>query len=157
MSFSLYGVDPGLVHTGVVKLEFYLITRQVTVGATVVNGPDAQKVADLTAGSLGTWIEGYKPRSHFNTDARMTKAVNDMKQACQNSHVLLNTGVKKVIRQPLMELFHLWRFSQVTHHQDLRSAARILLYGMLKDEAYNKLVSDIVRDYLDGNPWIIIS
>ena len=42
-----------------------------------------------------------------------------------------------------------------THHQDLRSAARIALLGMLRDEQMNRLLADVVRDHLAGETWTI--
>jgi hypothetical protein len=67
--------------------------------------------------------------------------------------VVLNTGVKKIVKRPLMELLGVWSFATGTHHQDLRSAARIALYGMLKHEPLNRLLSDVVRDHLRGEDW----
>lgn len=159
------GVDPGLVHTGVVSLVFAPEDRCIFVGHEVVTGPDARAVADAITQpwpqDSRTWgclppvifIEGYRPRSHLQQDKQMTQAVTDMKRALPGSVVLQNTGVKKVIRQPLMELVGCWRFTTPTHHQDLRSAARIALLGMCKDEEMNRLLATVVADHLDGRTW----
>jgi hypothetical protein len=40
-----------------------------------------------------------------------------------------------------------------THHDDLRSAARILVLGMLKNPMLNEVLSDYVRDRIKGRPW----
>lgn len=159
----VFGIDPGLVHTGVVHLRFASGLRRVNVTSVPVAGPDAAKVADWIRRSrqgsglprAHVFIEGYKPRSHFGTDASMVKAVHDMHQAIPGSIVLLNTGVKKVVRRPLMELVGVWNFAVTTNHQDLRSAARIALLGMLKDPELNTLLADLVRDHLAGEPWLI--
>ena len=71
----------------------------------------------------------------------------------KGSTVLPNMGVKKVVRRPLMELLGAWKFSTVTHHQDLRSAARIALLGMLKDPHMNRLLFDVVLDHIEGRTW----
>ena len=158
------GIDPGLVHTGVVELVFSPKLKKVQVQHEAVSGPDAAAVKDFITrpvtdpdlwrgGPPRIFIEKYQPRSHLNTDARMTVAVAEMKAALPGSEVLLNTGVKKVVRRPLMEILQCWSFPTVTHHQDLRSAARIAIYGMLKDEQMNRLLADIVRDRLDGVAW----
>lgn len=151
------GVDPGLVHTGVVGLAINPHTKGITVKHTAIAGPDAQAVRRWFDTQLfmpnAVFIEKYQPRSHFGTDPRMMQAVAEMKAALPNSEVLLNTGVKKVVRRKLMQLLGMWQFSTTTHHQDVRSAARILLYGMLKDELMNKLIADIVRDHLEGRTW----
>lgn len=154
------GVDPGLVHTGVVSLYFMADKQRIYIGHEAVLGPDPAAVSDWidTAVQTGArwpaiFIEGYRPRSHLQQDKQMTQAVTDMRRALPGSVVLQNTGVKKVIRQPLMELVGCWRFSTPTHHQDLRSAARIALLGMCKDEEMNRLLATVVADHLDGRTW----
>lgn len=153
---DIVGVDPGLVHTGVVLMYFDPDNREITVDTEAVVGPDADALKTwLRASAAPTarvFIEGYRPRSNLNSDARMIKAVSDMRDATKGK-VLLNTGVKKVVKEPLMRMLGVWKFSTVTHHQDLRSAARIALLGMLRDPELNHLLADITRDHLDGSPW----
>lgn len=149
------GVDPGLVHTGVVGLVFNPHTQVLLVQHEVILGPDAAAAAQWQrshAHSARVFIEGYKPRSHYDSDKRMVEAVAEFKREL-NGTVLLNHGVKKVVKQPLMELLGCWKFGTVTHHQDLRSAARIAVLGMLKDELLNKAVTRFLVDHLDGRPW----
>lgn len=149
------GVDPGLVHTGVVRLMFSPGLKRVEVQHAAIAGPDVAAVRRFAHSEPmpRVFIEKYQPRSHLSTDARMTVAVAEMKAAMPGSEVLLNTGVKKVVRKPLMEMLKCWSFPTTTHHQDLRSAARIALYGMLKDEEMNWLLANIVRDHLTGVAW----
>lgn len=158
------GIDPGLVHTGVVSMLFDAEAKEISLAHTAVVGPDApavnQAIADLWVMERAyvppaIFIEGYRPRSNLNSDKRMVEAVARIKACLPGSEVLLNTGVKKVVRQPLMELLGVWKFSTVTHHQDLRSAARIALLGMLRDEILNGLLADVVRDHLAGETWQI--
>jgi hypothetical protein len=52
-----------------------------------------------------------------------------------------------------MELLGVWKFHTVTNHQDLRSAARIALYGMVKSETLNKVLYSVVDDHLVGRAW----
>lgn len=159
------GVDPGLVHTGVVSMVFDPIHHEVYVDHEAVLGPDATAVAVWAMGRRtkkvqpyfmrpDIFIEDYRPRSAFNTDRRMGEAVRNMRDATKGK-VLDNTGVKKVVRRGLMQLLGVWSFNTVTHHQDLRSAARIALLGMLKDEQHNQLLADVVRDHLAGNTWAV--
>jgi len=160
-STHIVGVDPGLVHTGVVSMLFMPGTKRVRVLHKAVLGTDAHAVADwinLDAGGKtfrpDIWIEGYRSRSNLSSDARMIKAVADMR-AVTRGKVLDNTGVKKVVKQPTMELLGVWNFATPTHHQDLRSAARIAILGMLKDPDQNRLIADIVKAHLAGTPWTI--
>jgi hypothetical protein len=153
------GVDPGIVHTGVVRLLFVPKDHAVWVDHSAIVGPDAKAASSWILGDTTCltvtphiFVEGYKPRSHYDSDARMTAAVQEMKRELHGT-VLLNTGVKKVVKQPLMELLGCWKFSTVTHHQDLRSAARIALLGMLKSEHLNRVVTTVVTDHLEGRTW----
>lgn len=152
------GVDPGLVHTGVVNLLFDHRKRSVTVLDTVVNGlaPNDVQIAVAKFGvKPHIFIEGYRPRSNLTPDRRMQDGVTRIRQAT-GGKVLDNMGVKKIVKKSLMDLLGVWSFSTVTHHQDLRSAARIALLGMLKDEELNRLLADIVRDHLNGDDWHVV-
>ena len=71
-----------------------------------------------------------------------------LKRSLPSVEILDNTGVKKVVTKPLMQLLDCWDFPTVTHHQDLRSAARIALYGGLKDQEINSLLTKIVMKQL---------
>jgi hypothetical protein len=82
----------------------------------------------------------------------MTEAVTNFQRETRGT-VLLNTGVKKTIKRPLMELLGCWAFTTTTHHQDLRSAARIALYGMVKNDTLNQVLYSVVRDHLEGRTW----
>ena len=150
------GVDPGLVHTGVVRMIFDPNKKVVEVHHKAIAGADASAVHRMALALGDTphiFIEKYQPRSNLNTDTEMVKAVQELKRVLPNATILLNTGVKKVVKKPLMELLEVWSFPTVTNHQDLRSAARIALLGMLKSEPMNRLLSDVVRDHLAGESW----
>ena len=153
---TVAGIDPGLVHTGVVEMEFDRANRTVTVDSFAVIGPDAAAVKARLAPGAVVFIEGYRARSNFDTDQRMVTAVSEFRKELGGT-VLQNMGVKKVVKSPLMELLGVWTFSTTTHHQDLRSAARIALLGMLKNEHLNKLLTDVVADHLRGENWDVHS
>jgi hypothetical protein len=44
----------------------------------------------------------------------------------------------------------------VTNHQDLRSAARIALLGMAKNEETNGVLASVVSAHLNNNPWTVV-
>lgn len=153
------GIDPGLRDTGVVDLVFIRPKRKIYVNELVVSGLAPAGIV----GSIDAWekqarhsatvfIEGYRPRSHLANDRRMQDGVTRIRQATGGT-VLDNMGVKKVVKKSLMDLLGVWSFSTTTHHQDLRSAARIALFGMLKDDDMNRLLADIVSDHLKGDDW----
>lgn len=156
MSITVAGIDPGLVHTGVVSMTFDRQAKSVHVQSHVIDGPDVHAVRAVLDPGAVIFIEGYRPRSNFSTDQRMVSAVTDFRRSL-NGTVLQNMGVKKIVKSPLMELLHVWKFDQVTHHQDLRSAARIALLGMLKDDHLNQLLTTVVADHLSGEDWHVHS
>ena len=161
MSVQLIGIDPGLVHTGCVSITLYPEQGSIHLHSHVVAGLNVQDVQQwVEAVGAGPWgadravfIEAYRPRSHFDSDAAMGAAVKEMKQALLGSKTLLNTGVKKIVTPELMKAMNIWSFSQRTNHQDLRSAARIAVYGGLKDPEINPVITKFVIDHLDGNTW----
>ena len=156
------GVDPGLVHTGVVSMLFVPEVRKIVVSHHLVLGPDERQVANWLRSQrpaaippARTFIEAYNPRAKFNNDKQMVEALQRFRKELPRATVLNNTGVKKVVKRPLMELLGVWKFSTSTNHQDLRSAARIALLGMLKDPETNSLVTDIVVDFINGKDWYV--
>ena len=154
------GIDPGLVHTGVVRLVFYPGVRSFLVEHEAIAGPNVQAARQWIGEPYllpmaEVFVEGYRPRSAYNTDSRMTDAVQQFRRGITGAKVLDNTGVKKIVTRELLEVLGLWKFTTVTNHQDLRSAARIAVLGMLKDEQHNRLLADVVRDHLDHKPWAV--
>ena len=163
MQFTrVVGIDPGLVHTGVVMMEFDPLGQSIRHGWEVIDGPDSVKTeARIIAMSPTGWphkvyIEKYRPRTHLSTDERMVRANTEF-GSLRNSTLLLNYGVKKVVTRRLMELLGVYNFPTPTHHQDLRSAARIALLGMLKDEHHNALLTKIVQSHMDGKDWTVVT
>ena len=157
---TVIGVDPGIVHTGIVMLDFDADRRELTVAHRVVDGLNTQQsradIEGLTEHkqfvTLDIFIEYYVPRSGFSTDERMVQANADFRQALDGK-LLRNTGVKKVVTKELMELCHVWSFGTTTHHQDLRSAARIARLGMMQDPALNQVLYTYCTDTTDGRNW----
>ncbi len=151
---AVIGIDPGLVHTGLVRIELLPDLRRYWVEHEVVSGINL----DLIEGwcqrrpADAIFVEAYRPRSNFNTDAEMIVGVRTLVKRL-GATALDNTGVKKVVGQPLMELLGAWKYSTTTNHQDLRSAARIGLYGLLKDPEWNTVLATLVQDHVDGRPW----
>lgn len=161
---QLIGIDPGLVHTGCVCITLFPVSGGIHLRSYVVSGLDVKQVqywvgitrSPETDMYSALFIEAYRPRSHFDSDAAMGAAVREMKKVLPDAQTLLNTGVKKIVTPELMKAMNIWSFSQRTNHQDLRSAARIAVYGGLKDPEINPVITKLVIDHLDGNTWKVI-
>lgn len=157
---TVIGVDPGIVHTGIVMLDFDLESQHLTVDHRAIDGLQADAawdaVKDMTGfdnfGTFDIFIEEYRPRSAYSVDPEMVAANSRFKHTL-GGKLLRNTGVKKVVTRELMELCHVWKFSTTTHHQDLRSAARIALLGMMLDPALNQVLFTFTTDNIDGRNW----
>jgi hypothetical protein len=146
------------VDTGVVSLLFRPMLRTLTIEHTVISGDDADAVSDWVyhasrPAKQFVFVEKYTPRLKLDSDQRMVKAEQELRRALPDAKFLPNTGVKRVIPQALMDVFGVYSWPTVTHHQDLRSAARIALLGMVKEPRLNTIMADVVRDHLEGRPW----
>ena len=78
--FAFGGVDPGLIHTGVVHMSIATRAHAITIHHEVVVGPDEASVASALASVYivdvrpQVFIEKYKPRGTLNHNAEMLKA-----------------------------------------------------------------------------------
>lgn len=157
MTIHLIGIDPGLVDTGVVRMIIRPNIRVVDTYHAVVSGIDPMRIKQWIEKDdhpkPHIFIEKYRPRQGYGTDERMVQGERDLKVALPGAVLIDNTGVRKIVGPKVMSTLGLWSFTTSSNHQDLRSAARILLYGALKDDALNEVLADIIRDELDGQPW----
>ena len=150
---QVFGVDPGLVHTGVVAMTFndrMLVSHahEVVVGCDAKDIVLAMTRLAHTVNKSYTFVEDYRPRTNLGTDRRMLQALADLKTLLPRATYLDNMGVKKVVREDLMKALDVWTWGTPTHHQDLRSAARIALLGMMKDDDLNALLYRSVSNQL---------
>lgn len=163
--YVVVGIDPGIVNTGIVIYFINPQDRYVIIKHTAIEGCKTDDILDflhqhLDPSAARTWtyvfVEAYRPRSHFDTDARMGAAVNEIKKMGPEVYALDNSGVKNVVPRALLELLNSWSFSTTSNHQDVRSAARIAILGMLKNETLNNLLAQVVLSKIEGDsPWVI--
>ena len=173
MKYTIAGVDPGLVHTGVVVLTFDLHTRTLFRSAVAFEPrPETPKLVPVDKVERYLWevstdtpditfVEEYRPRAHLSTDRAMVEAQALFRSQLPAMKFVPNMGIKQIITSDLMKLMGVWDFKdKPTHHQDLRSAARIALYGAVKDDTASRFVNEFVCDNLNlaGNrvPWTIV-
>lgn len=156
----ILGIDPGLVHTGIVSMHFIPEVKKILVTHEAVAGIDIKRITDFdfdvrqkATHPRHVFVEAYNPRVKLHQDKRMVEALADIRKALPRARIIPNTGVKKIVKKDLMELLGVWKFSTPTHHQDLRSAARIALLGMMKDDGLNALLYQVVSDHLEGKTW----
>jgi len=142
MQYVFTGIDPGLVHSALVRVSFDPDMAAITVNYCVVDGLKPSdmraKMKPLDLGQV--FIEDYRTRGNLKQNNAMIVGVSEFKKvfAATKPTVLNNMGMKQVVRQPLMEAFGVWKFDRLTHHQDLRAAARIGMFGALKDDYLNE-------------------
>ena len=164
------GVDPGIVSPAAVLYQFNLLTKRIVVLTSSVRvGTDLasrlvalqkkrmQNYHEITAPWNEThqfdhvFIEGYRSRSNFTTDRPMQEQVVEFKtnysKVSNNTKVLDNMGIHNVVRPKLFRLFGGYDLEseRLTHHSDIQSAAKIALFGMIKDPELNLLLSEIVK------------
>jgi len=159
---TVVGIDPGLVHTGIVALSFYPGLKQVEVRSAVIAGDQPGEhvqgalefLEDHVPDRDHVFVEDYRERGQsYSTSPKMRELMSELMRTLTDGKRIDNTGVKKVVKPKLLDLFQIRKFGTTTHHQDLEAAARILLYGMLKDEELNALVADVVLAHIQGETW----
>ena len=166
MHYTITGVDPGLVDTGIVRITFR-DSREWEVAAVVVHAKDyasfeeymqeASEAIDRMSEPLmlsgKQFVEQYRPRLKLNSDAKMLEFQTHLRRAFPRALFVSNAGIKQLITSDFMKLLEVWNFPNLpTHHQDLRSAARIALLGAIRDADAAPWVNRFARDMLGDNP-----
>lgn len=160
---SVVGVDPGIVHTGIVAANFHTAERRISVAYSALAGDAAPAHAGLirhtcftlpTAAPTAVFVEAYRERgTSYGTNAPMRELLAEIRRQMPEATIVDNTGVKKVVKPALLKVLGMLKFGQTTHHQDLEAAARILVFGMLKDPVLNEVLADVLLATINGNPW----
>lgn len=168
MQSSIIGIDPGVVHTGCVGLLIDEGTRSIDVNYKLINGVDTGRVRDWVdqqPKAAAIFIEDYNPGNFGRTDKKMSEAVGRLKAEFPESDgpyivkYVDNAGINTLIPRAVLGAFGVAHFKVVTHHNDLVSAGKIALLGMLQDKSQNTfrvLLSTVVRDELRGKPWAVM-
>lgn len=163
MHVHVAGIDPGLRDTGVVLFTFDTTACTVTTRALVVDGATLkadtsiirQWLVEHNADNANVFIEKYVPRPGMTTSPDMLALENLIRVSLSAPTLVRNTGVKQMVPPDVLQLLHAWRFNIVTNHDDLRAAARIAVYGMMKNRMLNGLLADVIQAHLDGRAWTI--
>lgn len=155
MASSIIGIDPGVVHTGCVRVTIDPVEETITRACTVIDGLDMQAAADWVDSQPHDLVvvEQYKVRKNFSADTDMLRAESEIKRLVPRIKVQDNYGIVKLVPIGLLQILGLWDYPMSTHHQDLRSAGRILVRGAVRMPVYNKLVADVVLAHLLGQDW----
>ena len=163
MKATIIGIDPGVVHTGCVALRLDSNTRTIDVAYAVINGVDVTQVRNWVGPQRGPiFIEDYNPSNYAREDKKMSEALGRLKVEFPPSddpivRYVDNAGINTLIPTAVQWCFGVSKFPVTTHHNDLNSAGKIALLGMLqdKDSGLRELVSIVVRDELDGRSWTV--
>lgn len=170
MRVVVWGIDPGLRDTGIVCFTFdwSVGSRGGTLTIRYFTYSDQIKMLADISGLIGhqpsaVFIEDYRVRAGHRENKPMLELITKLrvelhKKSNVNVTALNNMGIKKIVTADLMKVLQVWDFPTPTHHQDLRSAARIALFGMIKDSELNQVLSDwFVDNVIPGaRPWVLI-
>ena len=155
-SLQVSGIDPGIVHTGLVELNWDFHNQELRVNARSVDGITEQSVIELQKRiEQRMWrksniiVEEYRPKSHFSTDTKMVEGQAMLKLHLPSPKIINNSGVKSIVTKELLQLLDLYDWP-TTHHNDLRSAARIALFAMLRDERANNRLAEFAAIIVEG-------
>jgi hypothetical protein len=170
LPLTLIGVDPGIVDTAATAISLDFEKREIAVATHVWSNVTRQEnfkilvrqgfLTELRAwtedysGIVVRGVEGYRQRGkNQKQDQNMIYLVQKIEEALPgNPQIVDNASMKKIVKEKLLEMFHCKRFPG-TNHADSKSAARVALRLGISNELTNKLLSEYVRDHLDGNPW----
>ena len=159
---QVFGIDPGIVHTGLVELNWDFHNQELRITARSVDGITEQSVIELRGCiERRMWrksniiVEEYRPKSHFSTDTEMVEGQALLKLHLPYAKIINNSGVKSIVTKELLQLLDLYVWP-TTHHNDLRSAARIALLAMLRDERANNRLAKFVEAALNNKAVIIV-
>ena len=150
---EIIGIDPGLVHTGLVHMVLDVEEGSLSSTEVLFDGMPEEEIAGYVRGlspMAHIYMEAYRTRSAWNSDPEMQAGIARIKKAAPRVEIVTNMGVKKVVTNELMKLLGVYTFTQKSHHQDLRSAARIGLMGALKVEPFNRALYKIATKKLEG-------
>ena len=156
---SIAGIDPGIVHTGVVVSQLSAPAKSFVSITKLFNGCPVDPIKDFLQQykMQDIFIEGYRPRSNLGPDRTMQTNIASLNNNIP-SRVLDNMDSKNVVTNDLMKLLKLYNFSTRSHHQDLRSAARIMLFGAIKDPYYNDVLANMmVEELTNPGSWHIVT
>ena len=175
-SLTLIGVDPGIRDTAATVLRLNTSTKELEVDAHVwhdITTRDGWKIVvdrefldriatlyqdetDLN-GATFAFIEGYRARGKdLKLDQNMNDLVQTINRTLPGSVIVDNTGVRKLVTEPLLKLFHCARFKG-TNHADSKSAARIALAGAVKSTSLNEILYQFVEENLPEEMWSFAS
>ena len=142
MITTLVGIDPGVIHTGIIVSKINPHVKEVTNSTFLMEGCPVMDIRDILRNfrSTATFIEGYRPRSNLHHDRQMQKFVSDLNFHLQNSIALDNMDSKNVVKNDLLKLFKLYSFSkkglpefskiQRTLDVNVMGAFNVIAYGM---------------------------
>ena len=153
MKFMLVGIDPGLVDTGVVMILLDTEQEQINTAWQVFNGSKDTEPVNISSyitavkqagqpNHVYISVEAYNPRSNYSSDKQMLALVRDI-AVTVGGVIVNNTGSKAVIRPAVLARLGVKKFP-ATHHQDLQAAARIMVWGALKEDELNRIIARAV-------------
>ena len=176
MNLILHGIDPGIVDTGLVTLEFNFKERVLTARSRVWRNVTERRKRALHVNqgfltellnatntqtpeknrSEHVFIEGFRNRGRDTyQDQSMSDLIQVIYRQLGDAVIVDNTGVKKVVKKGLLSLMRMNRWPK-TNHADLLSATRIALKGAIEDDYLNQLIYLFIQEQHKEKSWEII-
>lgn len=152
-STAIIGVDPGLRTTGLVKLvPPHQISDTLEITSLAIDHPkEASNIYRVTKIVEGIYtllrtdpdavivVEDFRLRPGVKTSSSMIEIITLIRSMCRaegyNLYLLNNMGSKKVIPEATLRLLELSSWKTPTHHDDLKAAARIALFNIVKQKS----------------------
>jgi hypothetical protein len=165
---SIIGIDPGLVDTGCVGLVFNEADRTIEVNYGLLTGVDLSTInwwIDKQPKAAAIFIEDYNPGNFGKTDKDMVEAMGKLKAElppADHPHLVKyvdNAGINTLVPRAVLLLFGVNKFDVKQHHNDLVSAGKIAILGMMQDKSQHSLrllASQVVADAIRGKPWNVM-
>ena len=169
---TLVGIDPGIVDTAAIAITLDFLRKRVNIVTQVWTNVTLRQHRKITINdgyldeirafvdhsafensATFTGIEGYRDRGYnMEQDQAMNAIIQSTQEILPGSLIVDNTGIKKIVTEPMLKMFFCTRF-QGTNHADIKSAARVALRVGIGVEAINHLLSDFIKQNLAGDTW----
>ncbi|TXJ06570.1 MAG: hypothetical protein E6Q27_03520 [Aeromicrobium sp.] len=159
--FALAGVAPAIDQTGIVVLDLDEDKRLATIDYTVIEQSDPVAVKEwLGQRELDdVYIENCDPHGQIKDDDPLLKILVAIQEELPTARLLDIVGAESIVKDSTLKKMGTWTFEHNPHVQDLRSAARTALLGVMNDRTHTRYIT-VFNSFLAaavmGTDWDVI-